>query len=257
MINNIKVLFFYIVVFAINTYANNAKIIDSHEVLIIENSSQNTVVFENGLMAKLDSWQKVTPYVEQNATLFLYNRYGYGKSKEAQNSRDGETIVNELRELLKSTNIKPPYILVGHSLGGLYMQYFANRYPNEVKALILVDSTHPQQFSGDSAYENWPSYVKFGFNLVINETEKNEFENINKTGKEALKLKPYGGNVWIISSLESANDSSKMGKDAHLKRKDFINLYPNAKQILVDCGHNIPMLKPEIIIDTINEAKTK
>lgn len=243
---------FTLATFAIS--AQNTQIIDSHEVLIIKDNPNNTVIFENGLMAKLDSWQKVTPEIEKNATVLLYNRYGYGKSSQTQNIRDGETIVNELRELLKSANIKPLYILVGHSLGGLYMQYFANTYPNEVKAIILVDSTHPYQFSGDSAYENWPSYVKFGFNLIINDTEKNEFENINKTGEEIMKLKPYNGRVFIISSLESQNDSSKMGKDAHTKRKDFINLYPNAKQIWVDCGHNIPLLQPEVIIDTINLA---
>ncbi len=54
-------------------------------------------------------------------------------------------IVSELRTELDRRNIRPPYVLVGHSLGGLYMQYFARNYPSEVSGLLLVDSTHWDQ----------------------------------------------------------------------------------------------------------------
>lgn len=204
-------------------------------------------------MANLESWEKVLPALK-NVNLLSYNRYGYGNSKIEENNRDGKTIVNELRELLQKTNLKPPYILVGHSLGGLYMQYFANAYPNEVKALILVDSTHPTQFDNETSYDNWPIYVKFAFNLFSNSTQKNEFDNIYETGQEVLSEKPFSGNIWLLSSLESQNDSSDFGKTAHEKRKDLKNLYLHAKQIWLDCGHNIPNEKPDSIVELINEA---
>ena len=51
----------------------------------------------------------------------------------------------DLRGLLETAGLKPPYVLVGHSLGGLYMQYFARQYPSEVAGLVLVDSTHWDQ----------------------------------------------------------------------------------------------------------------
>lgn len=54
-------------------------------------------------------------------------------------------VVADLRGLLESAGLKPPYVLVGHSLGGLYRQYFARRYPDEVAALVLVESTHWDQ----------------------------------------------------------------------------------------------------------------
>ena len=71
-----------------------------------------------------------------------------GRSDPADSPRDGGHVVDELRALLSAQDLKPPYVLVGHSLGGLYMQLYARRYPDEVSALVLVDSTHPNQFKG-------------------------------------------------------------------------------------------------------------
>lgn len=254
---NLLKVFLLFHLFLFHTFSMDLEInkinITEHESILINNNSNITVIFENGLMQNLESWNKVYPTLN-NVNLLLYNRYGYGNSRTEEMDRNGKNIVKELKEILEKSNLKPPYILVGHSLGGLYMQYFANAYPNEVKALILVDSTHPTQFVNETSYENWPTFVKFGFDLISNKTQKNELSNINKTGEETLSLKQYNGIVRILSSLESQNDDSTFGKIAHEKRKDFKNLYPNSNQVWLDCGHNIPNEKPEIIIDTINQV---
>ena len=77
------------------------------------------VVFENGLGANLDWWAKVWPEVARDTTVLAYNRAGYGKSEASSEARDGAHIVEELRALLRERGLAPPYILVGHSLGGL------------------------------------------------------------------------------------------------------------------------------------------
>ncbi len=132
------------------------------EYLLLENNaSKATVVFENGLAGKMDLWGKVTKPISKDVTIFAYNRAGYGDSDVVDTPRDGEHIASELRKLLAAKGLKPPYILVGHSVGGLYMQYFARRYPDEVNALILVDSTHPKQFIGYGSPDNWPFWFRF------------------------------------------------------------------------------------------------
>jgi len=228
--------------------------IQNVEYVYMKQINKPTVIFENGLGATYDYWDKVIPEVSKNATVYAYNRAGYGKSTASSNRRDGETIINELRSNLSHKGIKPPYILVGHSLGGLYMQYFARRYPKEVQALILVDSTHPKQFTGDGSPDNWPTWFRLGFNMTLNDTQKNEFALINKTGEDVLAMPTPNSTVIVLSADESNTSSSDLAKDVHAKRKDFKNLYPNAKQIWMESGHMIQVEKPEIVIDAIREV---
>ena len=108
----------------------------------IEGDGRPTVIFESGLGDTLDVWQAVQHSIAVDCTRTLsYNRAGYAGSDPARTVRDAETIVAELRSELHDRGLKPPYVLVGHSLGGLYMQYFARQYPTEVTGLLLLEST--------------------------------------------------------------------------------------------------------------------
>ena len=99
-----------------------------------------TVVMEAGLGDGMKSWAPIINHVAIDASVFVYNRAGYGRSSRSGSPRTGERIVEELRADLKALNVQPPYVLVGHSIGGTYMQLFAQRYPDEVAGLVLVDS---------------------------------------------------------------------------------------------------------------------
>lgn len=226
---------------------NNDKI----ECLIVKHDTP-TVVFENGLGGTLDWWKKIFPIISKDYSAFAYNRPGYGKSGPATTSRDGNNIVEELRSLLKHNGLFPPYILVGHSTGGLYMQLFARKYPEEVKSLILVDATHPNQLKGNGSPDIWPLWFKIIFNLSINDAAKNEFKKLEITGESVLSLPSVTDKpVIVLSALKPMNEKSLMADDANEKRKDIARLYPNSKQIWVDCGHAIPLEKPDIVIDVI------
>ncbi|MFZ2889492.1 MAG: alpha/beta fold hydrolase, partial [Sulfuricurvum sp.] len=166
----------------IDTFDSNRHV----EYVYIQHESNTTVVFENGLGATYDYWDKVIPEVSKSETVFAYNRAGYGESKNVFTPRDGETIIDELRSVLSNKGIKPPYVLVGHSLGGLYFQYYARRYPHEVKALVLVDSTHPNQLRGNGSYDHWPWWYKGIFNLFASETVKRELYAVNHVCEEVL-----------------------------------------------------------------------
>lgn len=225
------------------------------EYLLLENkASADTVVFENGLGGKMENWAKVIPKVSKKATVFAYNRPGYGASDGVDTDRDAQHIVDELRTTLAEKGLKPPYIVVGHSLGGLYMQYFARRYPDEIKALVLVDSTHPKQFDGDGSPDNWPAWFRFVFfNIALTDTGEKEFALIGKSGKDTLALSAFDKTVIVLSASKPMQDSSKMADYANKLRKEVAALYPDSKQIWVDSGHNIPLEKPEIVIDSIRK----
>jgi|SRR5208337_2143714 pimeloyl-ACP methyl ester carboxylesterase len=214
-----------------------------------------TVVFENGLDGKMNWWSKVIPEISKDATTFAYNRPGYGRSDSMSTPRDGLHIVEELRTLLKKNGLEPPYVLVGHSFGGLLMQLFARRYPDEVRGLVLVDSTHPAQFKGKGAPENWPAWFRLLFHLYLSAAAKQEMGLINNTGEQVLTLPAFSGKpVIVLSARQSMNEKGALADDANEKRKDIARLYPGSVQVWVDSGHGIPLEKPEAVIAAIRQV---
>lgn len=215
------------------------------------------VVFENGLGGRMEWWKKVLPEISKDTTTFAYNRPGYGKSDSVSSPRDGSHVVDELRALLRNKGLNPPYILVGHSLGGLYMQLFARRYPDEVGGLILVDSTHPKQLDGDGAIEKQSFWVRGIVGALVTGTAKEELNLLSQTGEQVLSLPTLQDKpVFVLSASEPMQEKSKLADDANEKRKDIARLYPNSKQIWVDSGHGIPLEKPESVVSVIREVLT-
>ena len=105
-----------------------------------------TVVFETGLGAESVEWGTVVRDVANFSRVFYYDRAGRGQSMAAPKTRDALMAVEDLHELLRATDVTGPFLLVGHSLGGLLMRVFAQRYRAEVAGLVLVDSLHEDQF---------------------------------------------------------------------------------------------------------------
>jgi len=105
-------------------------------------AGDTTVVFESGLGDDWTPWQQVADRVSTRARVFAYSRPGYGHSDPVDDPRDATHIVEELRTLLAAHGGEPPYVLVGHSFGGAYMELFAKAHPEEVDGLVLVDPRH-------------------------------------------------------------------------------------------------------------------
>lgn len=105
-------------------------------------SGDATVVFESGFGNDWTPWRKVASEVAMAARVFAYSRPGYGQSEPSDEPRDATHIVEELRTLLAAHDYAPPYILVGHSFGGAYMELFAKAHSDEVAGLVLVDPRH-------------------------------------------------------------------------------------------------------------------
>ena len=222
---------------------------------VVSGQGSPVVVFENGLGGTLDWWSKVWPQAVSLSTSLAYNRAGYGNSESIAGPRDGTHTVEELRTLLRARGLPPPYVLVGHSLGGLHMQLFARKYPRETAALVLVDSTHPEQLKGAGDPQAWPAWLKWTFGSLTSDTAKQELSAIDSTGKVVLGL-PVDPLVPVIvlSALHPMQASSAMADDANRKRADIARLYPRSTQVWVDSGHGIPLEKPEAVVEAIRDA---
>jgi pimeloyl-ACP methyl ester carboxylesterase len=115
--------------------------------LHIDCSGQGTpaVILDSGLGDSYISWSKVQPQIAKFTQVCSYDRAGLGYSDSSPRPRTSRVMAEELHTLLHNAGIVPPYILVGHSMGGYNVRLFASLYQSEVAGMVLVDSSHPEQ----------------------------------------------------------------------------------------------------------------
>ena len=113
------------------------------KLYVVEKGSQDatgpTVIFEAGIAATNLNWYHIQEHVSRFAGTTSYDRGGLGWSSPCRTARTPGNIAVELHDMLQGARIKPPYILVGHSFGGLVMRRFALLFPEEVVSVLLVD----------------------------------------------------------------------------------------------------------------------
>ncbi|HEX4310918.1 MAG TPA: alpha/beta hydrolase [Acidobacteriaceae bacterium] len=107
---------------------------------------QPTVVFESGFGATSLNWAHIQEALAPHVHTVAYDRCGLGWSSACVSERTPTHVAAELRNLLHTAGIEPPYLLVGHSFGGLVMQRFALDYPEEAAGLILIDPMRTEEW---------------------------------------------------------------------------------------------------------------
>ena len=224
-------------------------------VTIRHPASQHVVVFESGLRGTLDQWDKVLDGVSAEATVFAYNRPGYANSEASESLRDGATIATQLRQVLRHKGLTPPYVLVGHSLGALYMQQFARMYPHDVAGIVLVDGLLPRMVKKP---EEFPWTTRLAKRVLLSGTVSREVDSIYATGEQVLAL-PGIDSKPMIRLINVPKSSTAIPVDFGAFNRDAANvafiraLYPNAKKVMVDSDHQMQSANPEAVVKAIRE----
>jgi pimeloyl-ACP methyl ester carboxylesterase len=106
-----------------------------------------SVILESGATDSSRQWKKVQPEVAHTTRVCSYDRLGFGWSDPSSMPRSARQMATELHTGLVDAGVRPPYVLVGHSFGGLVTQIFARLYPEEIAGIVLVDSVHPDEIA--------------------------------------------------------------------------------------------------------------
>lgn len=211
-----------------------------------------TVVFESGYEWALDNWEPIRTGVSEFAKVFLYDRASVGKSDKGNQPKHSLQIVENLRALLKKANIKPPFLLVGHSFGGVNVRLYANTYPDEVAGVILLDSCHEDQnnimvplFSKEMRQD----YLQqFSVECSLKEFEES-LEQVRDKDIGSIPL------TVLTGGTQPHHTSQSMAAWMEFQRELAMLSSESKHFIIEEAGHAIHIDNPQVVIDTIREMK--
>lgn len=132
----------------LKTYPVPGQLIDvggHHLHIYCMGQGEPTVVMEAGMSGWSTDWILVQPEIAEVTRVCAYDRAGYSWSETGPQPRDSQQVATELHTLLSQSGINSKIILVGHSLGGLFVQYYARTYPEQIAGIVFVDSVHSEQ----------------------------------------------------------------------------------------------------------------
>ncbi len=150
--NNIKILHIAVLLLSIGVYScyqSEGKMIsfEGYELYVEDMGvGEPTIIIENGLNCFTSYYDDLQEDLSEYYRVISYDHAGIGKSTPNYNPRTLPYYVEELKVLMDSLTLKPPYVLIGHSLGGHIIRYYTHIYPNEVAALVFIDHPHEDWF---------------------------------------------------------------------------------------------------------------
>lgn len=185
----------------------------------VKGSGEKTIVMLSGWGTEnpIDDFIPLADKLCDEYKVVILEYFGYGKSDITENARTNENIVNEIRAALKELDIKPPYILMAHSMSGLYSLYYADKYPDEVEGIIGIDMSLPQK-----QLERWRSgsFKKLSSEELdgANVSIVNQWNSFYDNSKELENIK-YSENlpVLVFLATEQVNFVNDMMKSGNME----------------------------------------
>lgn len=207
----------------------------------------HTLVFESGLGDNYESWYKLLSLSETNQVI-AYNRAGYEPSEVANNDRHIIQLAADLHQVILSKSENDKVILVGHSLGGAVIRYYAVQYPEKVEGLVFVDPSHEDygvltQEVEDDMVEH---FNEEGRSEIANEA-KQMIEDFETLG--ALATLPDVPTIVLTSIRDRHGEDETNWVNAHATLGDGV---ANFTHITTEnSGHYIQIEEPQLVFDAI------
>ncbi|MCU1590463.1 MAG: alpha/beta hydrolase fold protein [Frankiales bacterium] len=163
-----------------------------------------TVVLESGLAGNSQLWGRIADGTAATTRVCTYDRAGTGWSENASAPRDSHAVVADLHRLLSVAGEDGPFVLAGHSTGGVYAMTYAAQHPEQVGGLVLLDSATPRQFTVLPDYASQypmltrlyavrPVLERLGIGRLIPALSANEVPGLAGRQAKILTIRPRDG----------------------------------------------------------------
>ena len=225
-----------------------------------------TIILISGAGIPMSSWEKVFPSLLNLGSVFMYNRLGCGKSTKPNCPQSGFIIISTLKKILEKLGLEPPYLFVGHSLGGLYANLYARLFPNDLLGIVLVDSSHPEQ---EKRLKQHTSPLLATFKWLSGKWDKlfctNKFSELLSLEKTKEEIDKAGSFPKIpLTVITGGKAPSKLfvspsAFNIHLNnQQELTQLSSLGKQVIAKkSGHFVQLSEPELIIEEIRKLMAK
>jgi pimeloyl-ACP methyl ester carboxylesterase len=232
-----------------------------------------SVIVEAGLgepAVESGSWKSVIDEVAKTTRICIYDRAGLGKSDAVTNaSRTCLDWVKDLHTLLVNAKVPPPYILVGHSIGGFTVRLYASKYPGEVAGVVLVDSSYPDQTT------KWPAIIppespqeqasvkkmRGFFKQMADPHSTPERQDLAVSSAEVRAAGDFGNKpLIVISHSHDWSPDPDLPKDLSDKMEQLWGEWQNnlcrlssnsTHKTAVKAGHYVQTEDPQLVIEAI------
>lgn len=216
-----------------------------------------SIVLLGGAGASLDGWYKLFPGIEALGTVFAYDRPGVGGSAKPREAQYGETVVAQLRLLLRAAGVEPPFVLVGHSFGALHANLFAREFADEVAGVLFLEATAPEDVTGLKRFQ---SPLQRGLVKLLDRMSprdpfdeiRNELETV-KDIAEAPAFPPVP--VTVLSGtkrLPRLLVPQALVRERERTQLGLASLSPLGERIKAEHSAHFPQLsEPELVLDVL------
>jgi alpha/beta hydrolase fold len=201
-----------------------------------------TVVLEAGDESGIEDWSRVAPALVEETRTCAYDRLGTGTSSPAEGCRQLDDILDDLDALLLAADVPGPYVFVGASGGGYLAVGMAERHVDELAGIVLAET--PQAIPPAIAAE------------IAAEISCDAPANVERRDYAAVEHAVWDDRHLIadvpVRIISDTSNESELGNAE--TQEGWLVLSPQASQVTVSSGHDVPINQPEVVIDAILEV---
>lgn len=227
---------------------------------VISGTGTPVIVLVNGAGGPIEGWHRVASGLEALGTVFAYNRPGIGKRSKPTESQTGSVMLETLRALLLKVGLPPPYVLVGHSFGGLIVNLFARRYPDEVGGVVFLEATAPEDIAVMAAHESAvQKMLRKALDLVLGASTFGETAHVRQT-VEQISRSPAFPDIPVIvltgakPAMKWLTPTAALAARAEHQR-GLAALSAQGRQVsAVNSGHFPQFSEPDLVIQVVREV---